>query len=153
MKTKFAKYNIPAALLMILFSAATTNAEEKTCSLEVSIDGIRNNSGSIMMGLFNQPHDDFPGEKKEFKNAYIKITDKKATQSFTLPCGKYAVSVFHDENGNRQLDANSIGIPKEGYGFSMNHPDSKFGPPEYKKAEFKLKKGKKKISIQMIYLF
>jgi uncharacterized protein (DUF2141 family) len=38
-----------------------------------------------------------------------------------LAPGSYAVSVFHDANGNGKLDT-FVGIPKEGYGFSRNPP-------------------------------
>lgn len=54
-----------------------------------------------------------------------------------LPDGTYALSVFHDENGNGKLDTNYIGIPKEAFAFSMN-PKVFFGPPSFKKARFKL---------------
>jgi uncharacterized protein (DUF2141 family) len=37
-----------------------------------------------------------------------------------LAPGRYAVRVMHDENGNRKLDTNFVGIPTEGYGFSNN---------------------------------
>jgi len=34
--------------------------------------------------------------------------------------GRYAVSVFHDENSNGKMDTNFIGIPREGVGASNN---------------------------------
>ena len=37
-----------------------------------------------------------------------------------LPVGPYALSLFHDENGNGKLDSNMIGMPVEAYGFSNN---------------------------------
>ena len=49
--------------------------------------------------------------------------------------GNYAVSVIHDENGNRELDTNLIGIPTEGIGFSHN-PRVTFGPPSFANASF-----------------
>lgn len=52
-----------------------------------------------------------------------------------LAPGSYAVSVIHDENGNRRLDKNMIGIPTEGVGFSHN-PGLTFGPPAFAKARF-----------------
>ena len=49
--------------------------------------------------------------------------------------GEYAVSCYHDRNGNGKLDKNTIGIPVEPYGFS-NDARGSFGPPKYKKARF-----------------
>lgn len=38
-----------------------------------------------------------------------------------LPAGNYAVMVFHDENGNGELDRNFLGIPREPLGFSRRY--------------------------------
>jgi uncharacterized protein (DUF2141 family) len=48
--------------------------------------------------------------------------------------GTYAVSLFHDENSNGRLDT-SMGIPKEGYGFSRDAAIM-FGPPKFDAARF-----------------
>jgi len=37
-----------------------------------------------------------------------------------LPVGPYALSLFHDENGNGKLDSNIAGVPTERYGFSRD---------------------------------
>ena len=37
-----------------------------------------------------------------------------------VPPGEYGVVTIHDENKNRKLDRNFIGIPKEGFGFANN---------------------------------
>ena len=50
-----------------------------------------------------------------------------------LPPGRYAVSAFHDENDNGELDTNLVGIPSEGYGFA-NDPGAVFGPPDFEAA-------------------
>ena len=52
--------------------------------------------------------------------------------------GKYAFKYFHDENSNKKLDTNLIGIPKEGYGFANNIYGS-FGPPDFKDTIFEVK--------------
>lgn len=37
-----------------------------------------------------------------------------------LAPGRYALAVFHDENGNGRLDSNVAGVPTERYGFSRD---------------------------------
>lgn len=61
------------------------------------------------------------------------------TMQFRLPIpdGKVAVRLFHDANGNGELDMNLLGIPKEGYGFSRN-PEAR-GPPSFKDAAFEVR--------------
>ncbi|GAC1352345.1 MAG: DUF2141 domain-containing protein [Polyangiales bacterium] len=49
--------------------------------------------------------------------------------------GRYAVVVYHDENGNDALDTNLLGIPTEAYGFSRDARGT-FGPPSFEDAAF-----------------
>lgn len=51
-----------------------------------------------------------------------------------LPPGIYAVSCFHDVNGNGKLDTNWLGIPTEPYGFS-NNARPKFRAPNWDEAQ------------------
>ena len=68
-----------------------------------------------------------------------------------IPFGEYAVSVFHDENGNRRLERSMLGFPEEGVGFS-NDQKVKLSAPKFKKSKFKLSEGKnKKIVINLDY--
>ena len=52
-----------------------------------------------------------------------------------LPTGEYALAVFHDENGNGELDTNWLGIPKEKVAFSIGKAHM-FGPPKYSECTF-----------------
>lgn len=47
-----------------------------------------------------------------------------------LPAGRYAVSMFHDENGNGQLDKNVLGMPRERVGFTRDARGT-MGPPSF----------------------
>jgi len=49
--------------------------------------------------------------------------------------GRYAISVYHDENANKKLDRNMFGMPSEGYGFSRDAP-IRMGPPSFDDAAF-----------------
>jgi uncharacterized protein (DUF2141 family) len=49
------------------------------------------------------------------------VANNKAQAIFTnVPDGTYALFVIHDANSNGKMDTNFLGIPKEGYGASMN---------------------------------
>ena len=65
-----------------------------------------------------------------------------------VPPGTWAVLAYHDENGNRELDRNFIGIPKENYGFSRNAP-SRFGPPKFDDAAIELREGPNTAAIKL----
>ena len=54
-----------------------------------------------------------------------------------LPPGEYALSCFHDLNGNGKLDTNFLGIPDEPYGFS-NNARPKFRAPNWAETVFRV---------------
>ena len=71
-----------------------------------------------------------------------KIENKKSVVIFkNLPRGEYAVSFVHDENDNKKMDTNFLGIPKEDYGCS-NNATGFMGPPKYEDAKFMLEENK-----------
>jgi uncharacterized protein (DUF2141 family) len=52
-----------------------------------------------------------------------------------LPHGEYAISLFVDSNGNKKIDKNFLGIPKEQYGFS-NNVMGRMSAPSFDQAKF-----------------
>ncbi len=66
----------------------------------------------------------------------IKIRKTQARCDFEdIPPGTYAIGVIHDENMNGKLDANWLGVPTEGYGFS-NDAKGLIGVPSFSAASF-----------------
>ena len=65
-----------------------------------------------------------------------------------IPPGTWAVLAYQDENENKELDRNFIGIPKENYGFSRN-PVSRFGPPSFEDAAIELREGANTAAIKL----
>ena len=63
-----------------------------------------------------------------------------------IPPGRYAVTAYHDENANRDLDLNMLGMPKEAYGFS-NDPPMLLGPPLFKDSAFEV--GDKDVEVKV----
>lgn len=55
-----------------------------------------------------------------------------------LPAGRYALSLYHDENGNGKLDTNIAGIPTEHYGFSRD-ARGHMSPPSFADAAIDLR--------------
>jgi uncharacterized protein (DUF2141 family) len=51
-----------------------------------------------------------------------------------VPCGEYAIKLYHDANMNQDLDKNALNIPKEKYGFS--NCKNCMLPPSFEKAKF-----------------
>jgi len=106
-------------------------------TLTIEVTNIKNNSGQILMGLFNQV-EGFRDVNMTYKKSVITTLNKNIVYIFTdIPDGEYAVSLFHDENNNDKIDTNFIGIPKEGYGVSNNiHPTLR--APTFEETKFQL---------------
>ncbi len=132
--------------------AIAINTAEKA-SLIVSVSGLRNDKGQVLVQLWNGP-DGFP-TKGEKGLQLVAIDASKAvngtvTVTFAVPPGIYAVSTLHDENKNNKMDTNALGIPKEGYGASNNIAPH-FHPPSFDQAKFQVPVIGEKISIVMRY--
>lgn len=124
--------------IAMLFICSLMSAQ--SLKLTVAVSGIKNNEGTLKVGLYNS-------EKAFLKTAYqsfsSEIKNNKAIITFTnLPAGEYAVSVFHDENNNQKLDKNIMGIPSEDYAAS-NNAKGFMGPPTYTDAKFAINKDSK----------
>ena len=68
--------------------------------------------------------------------AYVKEIDLQNTEiNNVLSYGEYAVTLFVDLDGNKKLNKNFLGIPKEQYGFS-NNVMGRMSPPTFDQAKF-----------------
>jgi uncharacterized protein (DUF2141 family) len=128
---------------IILFLAAigfSLSGIAQTYTVEFVIKNVKNNKGVISAALFSG-EENFPEKEKALYNTTVIATEGETKVRFeNVPAGEYALAVFHDENKNKELDTNFIGIPKEGYGFS-NNSKATFGPPKYKAAKFRVSGG------------
>lgn len=100
------------------------------------LTGLRSSAGEARVCLWHESMA-FPDCKR---GQNVQKLAAPAAPTVTIPVtglrpGAYAVSVIHDENGNRLLDKSVIGMPTEGIGFS-NNPRLLFGPPKYAAVRF-----------------
>jgi len=112
-------------------------AQEKNGQdIVVNMINFDSNDGKVFVGLYNSEANWL---NKQTKGEIVKLENESCKVVFkNVPSGTYAVSLFHDENDNGELDTNFMGIPKEDIGTSNNAP-ARFGPPKWKDAKFKIK--------------
>jgi uncharacterized protein (DUF2141 family) len=111
----------------------------KTHTLSIHISGISKIKGSLFIAIFRAT-DDFPVFGKQFKGIVKEVEGKSQNYNFdNLPEGEYALAIYQDENRNKILDKNLLGIPTEIYGFS-NNARRNFSAPSFQEAKFKLNK-------------
>ena len=135
-------------ILAALLLAAPTSTPP-TGELRVEVRNIGSAKGDIWIGVFDKAdtflEDDAQAYGKVFKVA------ANGTQSYVLPGvahGRYAISVFHDENGNGKLDKNFWGVPKEPFAFSRD-ARAKFSKPDFKDADFDFGAGSDKVVVTL----
>jgi uncharacterized protein (DUF2141 family) len=100
-------------------------------------------TGTLMLAIYNNA-EAFEGsvvkEKRSevgvFKGLELYLEPMDSTQLNTeIPDGEYAIAFFIDANGNKKLDKNFLGIPKEQYGFSNNAMGT-LSAPTFEQAKF-----------------
>ncbi|MAN58515.1 MAG: hypothetical protein CMC08_01615 [Flavobacteriaceae bacterium] len=105
---------------------------------------VQSNDGTIIVALFEE--DNFM--KKPTQGKESEIIDGQASVTFenVLP-GIYAVTLFHDKNGNKQMDFQPNGMPIEMYGVSNNVMT--MGPPKWDDARFQVASTPLSLEIRM----
>ena len=149
MKIKPTNFILLLIFLLPFFAGASPAVSESTGNLIINISGFPSSEGFAMVALHNSEESYEGGEVSAVAKTKIKVVDQKVQVVFTnLPYGWYGVSLYHDENGNGQMDKNAMGIPKEAYGFS-NNAKGFFGRPNYKEVMFQLNSAEKQIAINL----
>ncbi len=120
------------SVLIILYSPYLVAAD-----ITVRIDNPPE-SGSIALVLFDSANT-FGDLRDPFRVVVHQLDGGDEYLMEDVEPGEYALMVYYDENGNRRIDKNFIGIPKEPLGFSNRYRPK--GPPAYKRAAFNLGQG------------
>ena len=134
-------------LKIIALWIASSTVFAESAQLEITVTNINQPDGTMFITIFKNP-DNWLGEEA-FRDLRFPVTSQEDSKFVItdIPPGTYAVSIFHDLNGNLDIDTNFIGIPKEPYGFSGEV--GKFGPPKFDKASFVLEPGTKQLEIKL----
>ncbi len=118
-------------------------------TLLIEVAGLRGSEGTIRAALWDAKTG-FPSEVEHaWRRTTAKITDAESHLEFEeVPYGRWAISLFHDENANEELDRNFLGIPTEGIGASNNRV-GRFSAPVFEDATFRLEEPRKVLSIEL----
>ncbi|WP_040786395.1 DUF2141 domain-containing protein [Massilia niastensis] len=106
-------------------------------SIEVRVAPVAGGKGTVNVAVC---------DKERFLKQCLYTASAPAQEGETViviedvPAGAWAVLAYQDENGNKQLDRNVLGIPKEKYGFSRE-ARGRFGPPHFAEAALVVREG------------
>lgn len=107
-------------------------------TLTVTINNIKAQEGNISAALFNEA-----GYKggPQISGINADVTGESVVLTFAdIPAGEYGIKLFHDVNGNGDMDTNPFGIPIEPYAFS-NSAVGMMGPAKWDAAKFAVQAG------------
>lgn len=118
-------------MIAMAFACAAAQAHDLT----VEVLGARSDKGNVAGALYA---DATSWLKSSLQGERQPASGKTVLVYRNLQPGTYALSVFHDENGNGKLDSNIAGIPTERYGFSRDARGS-MGAPDFAAAAIDLR--------------
>ena len=122
--TQFRRLAQSAALAAL---AAAGNAQALDLTVEVLNPKLQ--QGSINVALYTTA-EGWLKDGQSLAAQRVPVVEKTVLVFRNLQPGSYAISLFHDENGNGTMDKNAIGIPSERYGFSRD-ARGMMGPPAF----------------------
>lgn len=138
---RFALHAARAAWVCTFALSCATAAD-----LSVEISGHRSTDGKVRVALYKDstsfPGTPLRGIEGPASQGTVVLTFKE------VPPGAYALSAYHDENGNEKMDRGLFNIPSERYGFSGDARADK-GPPEFRAAQVEVRDPATKISIKL----
>ena len=144
-----------SVLAVCLVSFAPCLAQAQSAyggKVRVDVVGLRNNQGQVCCALYASAEGFPKASQKAMQRTTSSISDTKASCEFSgIEPGRYAVSVYHDENSNGKLDTNFLGMPREGVGAS-NDATGHRGPPKFDAAAFQFAGGTLNLKITVKYL-
>ncbi|WKD51147.1 DUF2141 domain-containing protein [Microbulbifer spongiae] len=128
------------------------SAAGQAADLSIEVHNIRNNDAQLMVAVFDTQK---AYDNTDYSNAYASYTNRvhgaKLKVTFhNIPAGDYVISLFHDENGNNEMNRNFTNMPTEGYGISS--AVNKYDQPDFKRAAIKADSGSRLVSIKMLYV-
>ncbi len=133
--------------LVFIFNAGYTVPEESG-SLVIEINNITSPEGIIWVGIYDSEENFMIKENAIVEGYKVDETGHKTVHVDQLTYGKYAIALFHDINGNGELDRNWLGIPSEPYAFSRR-PKSKWRLPRFREIVFSFTTNRQHLSTSL----
>jgi len=150
MSTRTVRWFAAALFCVSLAQAGGAGAADLT----VRIEGVRSAEGEVRLGLYDRP-EEFPrGERRDGGGVSAARRDAEGAVEYVfagLEPGRYAVAIYHDEDGDGEFDKGLFGIPREGFGFSNGASAGLGGAPDFDEAAVTVEEAGGTAVIQVSY--
>lgn len=101
-------------LISALFLVGFGHPPYASTTMRIQFTNIKAAQGSIYLAVYDQA-DKFLDEQEVRYQQIIQVSARGSLEIVVsdLPAGNYAISCFHDVNGNGKMDKNFLGIPTD----------------------------------------
>ncbi len=144
------KYLVTFLIISLGLFNTEKQPTEKKYTLTITINNVKDSSGSVGVALFDESSEFPDGEIFNGAEKSLKSGGSIEIIIEDVPAGDYAIAAMHDSNDSAEIDMNSEGMPTEGFGFS-NNAMGDMGPPSFDQAAFTVD-GDKELEVNLIYL-
>lgn len=100
-------------LSLVALGAVSIAAPAQATSLDVDLDGVRDGGGTLFVSV--QTREEFMQERGTAGTVLSRPQAGAHRFSYDIPAGDYAVSVWHDDNGNGRFDKDDSHMPLDGW--------------------------------------
>lgn len=132
-------------LLFAFLLGAATSA--RASDLVVDLHGIRNGGGPLHVKV--QTRAEFMGDAAIARATLATPAAGSRLFTFALPPGDYAVSVWHDDNGNGRFDKSESHMPLDGW--ALSNAAALRGEPTFDAVRFSLGAAPAMLRLDMVY--
>ena len=143
---------IGAAALLCMLPAWSSAQAPSPAHLGLNVHLPHNARGSVAYLVFTSA-EGFPNKReKAIRHGFVPVAgagDYLHVDIGDVTPGRYAVSLYLDQNNNQKLDSNLLGIPREPVGAS-NNPKARLGPPRFEDCVFELGAQGRTLSIELV---
>ena len=145
--------SLAAAAPLLIPSAAAQDCTgpASPVKLYVDVSGIRSATGLIAVTLYADDSKRFLAKRGSLYVGRVPAKAPNTRVCIHLPStGVYAFAVYHDEDANRKINRNAIGLPREGFGFS-NNPPTFFSIPSFSRVRVSVPRSGASIGVKLRY--
>ncbi|HEX8214938.1 MAG TPA: DUF2141 domain-containing protein [Allosphingosinicella sp.] len=116
-------------------------------TLTVELEGVRSAKGTLYVSV--QTREQFMQDKGVAGSVVTGAGAGAHRFTYDLPAGEYAVSVWHDDNGNGQFDKNERHMPMDGW--AMVGSGKLRGEPRFEQVSTAIGKAPATVRLDMTY--
>lgn len=146
-------HKVDVCMIFIIFCllySATMLVSDEAARFSVCFNNLKQPAGVLYITVYNRG-DGFMQPDEALVKKLVPV-QQTGTITVEFPeitaAGQYAVSAFHDLNGDGKLNTSLVGIPTEPYGFS-NNARPRFRAPRWSEAQVYWQAGYPALNVRM----